>query len=271
MAAGNYVGSNPSTGFLLTSPDAVHWTLLPTSGANLYGLAYGVVAGVGTYVAVGGNRERMLPGPEERSARLTEAAASYRDRSSRHLKACVLMASGALHVFVCALIFAMPGGPTAREPQPEGPSRSRSEEVSASGGSSVPTAIDWFPGHEGASAADGEGEEAAAGSDSSASRADQGRVVPPPPRVEAAKSVSSSFRLRLLSSRPSGAPPGGRPGRRSNERGREEQQEGIPEVPWPACPTASAATAQTSPSLARATPRPTFTILRPFIPRWLAE
>jgi hypothetical protein len=54
VAAGNDVGINPSTGFLLTSPDAVHWTLLPGSDANLYGLAYGVVGGVGTYVAVGG-------------------------------------------------------------------------------------------------------------------------------------------------------------------------------------------------------------------------
>lgn len=54
VAAGNYVGTNPSTGFLLTSPDAVEWNLLPTNGANLYGLAYGVVDGVGTYVAVGG-------------------------------------------------------------------------------------------------------------------------------------------------------------------------------------------------------------------------
>lgn len=54
VAAGNDVGINPSTGFLLTSPDGVKWNLLPTSGANLYGLAYGVVDGVGTYVAVGG-------------------------------------------------------------------------------------------------------------------------------------------------------------------------------------------------------------------------
>jgi hypothetical protein len=54
VAAGNYVGVNPSTGFVLTSPDAITWTPLPTNGANLYGLAYGVVGGVGTYVAVGG-------------------------------------------------------------------------------------------------------------------------------------------------------------------------------------------------------------------------
>jgi hypothetical protein len=54
VATGNYVGINPSTGFLVTSPDGVTWTVLPTTGANLYGIAYGLVAGVGTYVAVGG-------------------------------------------------------------------------------------------------------------------------------------------------------------------------------------------------------------------------
>jgi hypothetical protein len=53
VATGNYVGVNPSTGFLLTSPDAKTWTATPT-GANVYGIAYGTVAGVGTYVAVGG-------------------------------------------------------------------------------------------------------------------------------------------------------------------------------------------------------------------------
>lgn len=56
VATGNYVGVSPSTGFLLTSPDGVAWTMQPT-GANLYGIAYGVVGGdggVGTYVAIGG-------------------------------------------------------------------------------------------------------------------------------------------------------------------------------------------------------------------------
>jgi hypothetical protein len=53
VATGNYVGTNPSTGFLLTSPDGVTWTL-QTTGPNLYDIAYGVVGGVGTYVAVGG-------------------------------------------------------------------------------------------------------------------------------------------------------------------------------------------------------------------------
>ena len=53
IATGNYVGINPSTGFLLTSPDGKTWTLQST-GSNLYGIAYGVVGGVGTYVAVGG-------------------------------------------------------------------------------------------------------------------------------------------------------------------------------------------------------------------------
>jgi len=53
VATGNYVGINPSTGFLLTSPDGKTWTVVPT-GANLYGIAYGVIGGVGTYVAVGG-------------------------------------------------------------------------------------------------------------------------------------------------------------------------------------------------------------------------
>ena len=53
VAAGNYVGINPSTGFLLTSQDGNAWTMQST-GSNLYGVAYGVVAGVGTFVAVGG-------------------------------------------------------------------------------------------------------------------------------------------------------------------------------------------------------------------------
>ncbi len=53
VATGNYVGINPSTGFLLTSPDGKAWTMQST-GSNLYGIAYGVVGGVGTYVAVGG-------------------------------------------------------------------------------------------------------------------------------------------------------------------------------------------------------------------------
>lgn len=56
VATGNYVGINPSTGFLLTSPDGLTWAMQPT-GANLYGIAYGVVGGdggLGTYVAVGG-------------------------------------------------------------------------------------------------------------------------------------------------------------------------------------------------------------------------
>lgn len=53
VATGNYVGVSPSTGFILTSPDATTWTVTPT-GANVYGIAYGSVAGVGTYVAVGG-------------------------------------------------------------------------------------------------------------------------------------------------------------------------------------------------------------------------
>lgn len=53
VVTGNYVGTSPSTGFLLTSPDGVTWTMQPT-GANVYGISYGMVNGVGRYVAVGG-------------------------------------------------------------------------------------------------------------------------------------------------------------------------------------------------------------------------
>jgi hypothetical protein len=53
VVTGNYVGTNPSTGFLLASPDGTTWTMQPT-GSNLYGVAFGVVAGAGTFVAVGG-------------------------------------------------------------------------------------------------------------------------------------------------------------------------------------------------------------------------
>jgi hypothetical protein len=53
VATGNYVGIIPTTGFLVTSPDGKTWTVQPV-GPNLYGIAYGTVAGVGTYVAVGG-------------------------------------------------------------------------------------------------------------------------------------------------------------------------------------------------------------------------
>jgi hypothetical protein len=65
VAAGNYVGVYPSTGFLLTSPDAVNWTTLPSpTNANMYSVAYGVVGGdggVGTYVAVGGQGSESPP------------------------------------------------------------------------------------------------------------------------------------------------------------------------------------------------------------------
>ena len=63
VATGNDVGINPSTGFLLTSPDGVNWAMQST-GANLYGIAYGVVGGdggVGTYVAVGGQGSEAPP------------------------------------------------------------------------------------------------------------------------------------------------------------------------------------------------------------------
>jgi len=53
VATGNYVGVRPSTGFLVTSPDGEAWTVQPV-GPNVYGVAYGTVGGVGTYVAVGG-------------------------------------------------------------------------------------------------------------------------------------------------------------------------------------------------------------------------
>lgn len=55
VVTGNYVGTNPSTGFLLTSADGITWTMQSTpAGVNVYGISYGVVNGVGTYVAVGG-------------------------------------------------------------------------------------------------------------------------------------------------------------------------------------------------------------------------
>jgi hypothetical protein len=53
VATGNYVGINPSTGFLMTSPDAQNWTVQPVE-SNVYAVAYGVVGDAGTYVAVGG-------------------------------------------------------------------------------------------------------------------------------------------------------------------------------------------------------------------------
>lgn len=53
VVTGNYVGLIPSTGFLLASQDGKAWTMQST-GSNLYGIAYGVVAGAGTFVAVGG-------------------------------------------------------------------------------------------------------------------------------------------------------------------------------------------------------------------------
>ncbi|MDR3581440.1 MAG: hypothetical protein P4L44_15875 [Oryzomonas sp.] len=55
VAVGNYVGTNPSTGFILTSSDGKNWSMATTgTTSNLYGIGYGVVSGVGTYVAVGG-------------------------------------------------------------------------------------------------------------------------------------------------------------------------------------------------------------------------
>ncbi|MGA2450312.1 MAG: cell wall-binding protein [Polyangiaceae bacterium] len=53
VAVGNYVGICPSTGLLVTSPDGETWAVQPV-GPNVYGVAYGTVAGVGTFVAVGG-------------------------------------------------------------------------------------------------------------------------------------------------------------------------------------------------------------------------
>jgi hypothetical protein len=53
VVTGNYVGVNPSTGFLLTSPDAKTWSVQPVA-ANVYGVAYGEVDGTGTWVVVGG-------------------------------------------------------------------------------------------------------------------------------------------------------------------------------------------------------------------------
>ena len=49
VAVGNYVGVNPSTGFILTSPNGVDWVTQET-GANVYGVAFGQ----GLFVAIGG-------------------------------------------------------------------------------------------------------------------------------------------------------------------------------------------------------------------------
>ena len=55
VAVGNYVGTNPSSGFILTSSDGQTWNMATTgTTSDLYGISYGVVSGVGTYVAVGG-------------------------------------------------------------------------------------------------------------------------------------------------------------------------------------------------------------------------
>jgi hypothetical protein len=55
VAVGNYVGTNPSSGFILTSSDGKNWNIAATgTTTDLYGISYGVVSGVGTYVAVGG-------------------------------------------------------------------------------------------------------------------------------------------------------------------------------------------------------------------------
>jgi photosystem II stability/assembly factor-like uncharacterized protein len=50
VAVGNYVGANPSTGFILTSSDGKSWNMATTGTSDLYGISYGN----GTYVAVGG-------------------------------------------------------------------------------------------------------------------------------------------------------------------------------------------------------------------------
>jgi photosystem II stability/assembly factor-like uncharacterized protein len=51
VAVGNYVGTTPSTGFILTSPDGINWTMPSTgSTSDLYGVCFGD----GEIVAVGG-------------------------------------------------------------------------------------------------------------------------------------------------------------------------------------------------------------------------
>jgi hypothetical protein len=51
VVTGNYTASIPSTGFVLTSPDGINWTM-PSTGTtnNLYGITFGN----GIFVAVGG-------------------------------------------------------------------------------------------------------------------------------------------------------------------------------------------------------------------------
>jgi len=50
-AVGNYVGTTPSTGFILTSPDGINWSMPSTgSTSDLYGVCFGD----GEIVAVGG-------------------------------------------------------------------------------------------------------------------------------------------------------------------------------------------------------------------------
>ncbi len=51
VAVGNYVGTTPSTGFILTSPDGINWTMPSTgSTSDLYGVCFGD----SQIVAVGG-------------------------------------------------------------------------------------------------------------------------------------------------------------------------------------------------------------------------
>lgn len=51
VVTGNYTGAIPSTGFILTSPDGINWTM-PSTGttSNMYGISFGN----GNFVAVGG-------------------------------------------------------------------------------------------------------------------------------------------------------------------------------------------------------------------------
>jgi photosystem II stability/assembly factor-like uncharacterized protein len=51
VAVGNYVGANPSTGFILTSSDGKNWNMATTGTTSDF---YGICYGASTYVAVGG-------------------------------------------------------------------------------------------------------------------------------------------------------------------------------------------------------------------------
>ena len=146
-----------------------------------------------------------------------------------------LLASAALHVLVFALLLEMPAQANGTRACPKDHRDRDQDGTSPSDCSFEPAATDRFPGGAGDSTAAGEGgrEETAAGSDSSASRAEP-RKSSPPLRPESSRPKKSSrpFRLCLMPARKPRK--GRRKEARRKARGTEEQREGVPEVHWPA-------------------------------------